>query len=148
MKKQDIENIRKWRQRGYYSERALVKKLQRYGYNAVRIPMSNPSKLPLPDIIGRKNNHIYAFEVKNANYSATYNREQIVKLFEYLDQFHTNPNEQKHAVLIAHLGRLWKGKEINWRDFLNSTIPEKVRISRKSRSLFNIRKGISKYPNT
>jgi hypothetical protein len=66
----DRVRLRRWRKRGFYSESVLVKLLQKKGYNAVRIPVSNPSLNPLPDIIGRKGNHSYAFEVKNASYYA------------------------------------------------------------------------------
>jgi len=64
----DKAAIRRWRRRGFYSETVLVKLLQKNGYNAVRIPVSNPSLSPLPDVIARKDLHVYAFEVKNAKY--------------------------------------------------------------------------------
>jgi len=64
--------LRRWRKRGFYSETILVKRLQKNGYNAVQIPVSNPSLNPLPDIMARKGAHMYAFEVKNA---------QLLRLF-------------------------------------------------------------------
>ena len=66
----DRIKLRRWRKRGFYSETVLVKLLQKKGYNAVRVPVSNPSLNPLPDIMARKGKHVYAFEVKNASYYA------------------------------------------------------------------------------
>ena len=42
----DKGEIRRWRRRGFYNETVLVKLLQKNGYNAVRIPVSNPSLSP------------------------------------------------------------------------------------------------------
>ena len=36
---------------------------------------------PLPDVIGRRKNHVYSFEWKNGSYAVTIPKEQIVKLF-------------------------------------------------------------------
>jgi len=66
VRKVDEAGIRRWRRRGFYSETVLVKLLEKNGYNAVRVPVSNPSLSPLPDVIARKDLHVYAFEVKNA----------------------------------------------------------------------------------
>jgi Holliday junction resolvase len=44
----------------------LCKNLQALGFEAVRIPVSNPSMNPLPDVIARRSSDVYAFEVKNA----------------------------------------------------------------------------------
>ena len=84
----DRIKLRRWRKRGFYSETVLVKVLQKKGYNSVRIPVSNPSLNPLPDIIARKGPHVYAFEVKNATYYAYFPKQQIDKLFRFLDQFY------------------------------------------------------------
>ena len=101
----DRIKLRRWRKRGFYSETVLVKLLQKKGYNAVRVPVSNPSLNPLPDVMARKGKHIYAFEVKNASYYAYFPRVQIDKLFRFLDQFIPSGNENKHAVVAAHLGQ-------------------------------------------
>jgi len=53
----DRIKLRRWRKRGFYSETVLMKHLQKNGYNAVRIPVSNPSLSPLPDIMARKGAH-------------------------------------------------------------------------------------------
>ena len=80
----DRIRLRRWRKRGFYSETVLVKLLQKKGYYAVRVPVSNPSLNPLPDIMARKGLHNYAFEVKNASYYAYFPKEQIDKLFRFL----------------------------------------------------------------
>jgi Holliday junction resolvase len=129
----DKDAIRRWRKRGFYSENALVKLLQKNGYHAVRIPVSNPSLNPLPDIIGRKEAEIYAFEVKNARYYAYFPKQQIDKLFRFLDQLIPVENAHKHAVTAAHLGKKWIFKEISWKDYEKAKLPEKVRILKRDR---------------
>ena len=133
MKQVDKDAIRRWRKRGFYTENALVKLLQKNGYNAVRVPVSNPSLNPLPDIIARKNSEIYAFEVKNAKYYAYYPKQQIEKLFRFLNELVPVENAHKHAVLGAHLGKRWIFKEIDWRDYEKSRLPEKARILKRDR---------------
>ena len=135
----DKAEIRRWRKRGFYSESALVKLLTKNGYNAVRVPVSNPSLNPLPDIIARKGSEIYAFEVKNARYYAYFPKQQIEKLFRFLDQLIPMENDHKHAVLAAHLGKRWIFKEISWRDYDKNKLPEKARILKRDRGNFNLR---------
>jgi Holliday junction resolvase len=135
----DKEAIRRWRKRGFYSENVLVKLLQRNGYNAVRIPVSNPSLNPLPDVIARKNAHIYAFEVKNASYYAYFPKQQIEKLFRFLDELIPLENQFKHAVVAAHLGKKWVFKEINWTDWEKNRLPQKVRILKRDRGNLNFK---------
>jgi len=36
---------------------------------------------PLPDVIGRRKNHVYSFEWKNGSYAVTIPKERIVRLF-------------------------------------------------------------------
>ncbi|MBS7646517.1 MAG: hypothetical protein QXK93_02825 [Candidatus Bathyarchaeia archaeon] len=134
----DKDAIRKWRKRGFYSENVLVKLLQKNGYNAVRIPVSNPSLSPLPDVVARKGNHVYAFEVKNAGYYAYFPRQQIEKLFRFLEELIPLDNQFKHAVVAAHLGKKWIFKEISWKDWNNGKLPEKVRILKRDRGNFKI----------
>jgi Holliday junction resolvase len=129
----DKDAIRRWRKRGFYSENALVKLLQKNGYHAVRIPVSNPSLNPLPDVIGRKEAEIYAFEVKNAKYYAYFPKQQIDKLFRFLDQLIPVENAHKHAVTAAHLGKKWIFREISWKDYEKAKLPEKVRILKRDR---------------
>jgi Holliday junction resolvase len=137
----DKDAIRRWRKRGFYSENVLVKLLIKNGYNAVRIPVSNPSLNPLPDIIARKGPHTYAFEVKNASYYAYFPKQQIDKLFRFLDQFIPVDNVYRHALLAAHLGKRWIFKEVDWRDWEKDRLPEKARILKRDRGNFNVQEG-------
>jgi len=139
----DKAAIRRWRKRGFYSENVLVKLLQKKGFKAVRIPVSNPSLNPLPDIIARKGAHIYALEVKNASYYAYFPRQQIEKLFRFLDELVPQQVEFgcKHAILAAHLGKKWIFKEIEWKEWERGRLPEKARILKRDRGNFNLEKG-------
>lgn len=137
----DKAEIRKWRKRGFYSENVLVKLLQKNGYKAVRVPVSNPSLNPLPDVIARKNMHIYAFEVKNASYYAYFPKQQIDKLFRFLNELIPIENQYKHAVLAAHLGKRWIFKEMSWQDWEKGKLPEKARILKRDRGNFDLMKG-------
>lgn len=134
----DKDEIRRWRRRGFYSETVLVKVLQKHGFNAVRIPVSNPSLNPLPDVIARKNSDIYAFEVKNAGYYAYFPKQQIDKLFRFLDELIPMEKKLKHAVLVAHLGKKWLFKEMHWKDWEKRKLPEKARILKRDRGNLNL----------
>ncbi|MCW4005599.1 MAG: hypothetical protein NWF04_03240 [Candidatus Bathyarchaeota archaeon] len=140
MKEVDKIALRRWRKRGFYSETVLVKLLQKNGYNAVRIPVSNPSLSPLPDLMARKDEHSYAFEVKNASYYAYFPRSQIDKLFRFLNELIPTPKEVKHAVIVAHLGKKWTFKEISWADWEKNKIPDKMRITKRDRGNMSIDK--------
>jgi len=137
----DKAEIRRWRRRGFYSEAVLVKLLEKKGYKAVRIPVSNPSLNPLPDVIGRKDLHVYAFEVKNAKYYAYFPKKQIEKLFEFLDELIPGSNEYKHAVLAAHLGKKWIFRLIDWEKWQKSELPDKERIVKRDRGNFKLENG-------
>lgn len=136
----DKAEIRRWRKRGFYSENVLVKLLQKNGFHAVRIPVSNPSLNPLPDIIGRRDSHIYAFEVKNVGYYAYFPKQQIEKLFRFLNELIPAEKQFKHAVLAAHLGKKWVFKEIGWEYWEKDKLPEKARILKRDRGNFNLEK--------
>jgi Holliday junction resolvase len=140
MREVDKAAIRRWRKRGFYSENVLVKLLQKNGFNAVRVPVSNPSLSPLPDIIARKNTGSYAFEVKNASYYAYFPKQQIDKLFRFLNELVPLNNECKHPVLAAHLGKKWIFKEMLWKDWERKKFPEKVRILKRDRGNFDLGK--------
>jgi len=137
----DKVEIRRWRKRGFYSENVLVKLLTKNEYNAVRVPVSNPSLNPLPDVIARKDSHVYAFEVKNASYYAYFPKQQIEKLFRFLDEFIPTDNQFKHPVLAAHLGKKWVFKELSWKDWEKGKLREKVRIIKRDRGNFDLKKG-------
>ena len=140
IKEADKAAIRRWRRRGFYSESALVKLLQKNGYHSVRIPVSNPSLSPLPDIVARKGSEVYAFEVKNATYYAYFPRRQIEKLFRFLDELIPVENDHKHAVLAAHLGKKWIFREISWNDYQRNKIKEKTRILKRDRGNLDFRR--------
>jgi Holliday junction resolvase len=137
----DKDEIRRWRKRGFYSETALVKLLMKNGYNAVRVPVSNPSLNPLPDVIARKGSTMYAFEVKNARYYAYFPKLQIDKLFRFLHELIPMENQRKYAVLAAHLGKKWLFKKMSWQDWIGNKLPEKARILRRDRGNFDLEKG-------
>jgi Holliday junction resolvase len=138
----DLKKLRKWRRRGLYSESCLIKILFKKGYNAVRIPCSNPSLNPLPDIMACREMHVYAFEVKNADYYAYFPRNQIEKLFKFLECFFPLPLHYKHAVLAAHLGKKWKFKEVEWNQ--RNKIPEQMRILKRDKGNFDLKHGEKK----
>jgi Holliday junction resolvase len=140
----DKDAIRRWRKRGFYSENALVKLLQKNGYNAVRIPVSNPSLNPLPDIMARKDLDIYAFEVKNASYYAYFPKQQVDKLFRFLNELIPTSNEHKHAVVAAHLGKKWIFREIPWKEYEKGKLQDKVRILKRDRGNLIFTKGKQK----
>jgi Holliday junction resolvase len=133
--------LRRWRKRGFYSESVLVKLLQKNGYYAVRVPVSNPSLNPLPDIMARKGEHAYAFEVKNATYYAYFPRLQIDKLFRFLNELVPTDKVHKHAVVAAHLGKKWTFKEIEWTDWEKGKLPDKVRILKRDRGNLSLEKS-------
>jgi len=133
------EGIQRWRKKGFYSETAFVKKLRKHGYNAVRVPVSNPSMNPLPDVIARRGLHVYAFEVKNAKYYAYFPERQVKKLFEFLDQFIPLQKQYKHVVLAAHFGKQWRFHEKDWVDWEDGRLPEKERILKRDKGNFDLR---------
>jgi len=137
----DKDEIRRWRKRGFYSENVLVKLLIKNGYNAVRVPVSNPSLSPLPDVIARKKLDVYAFEVKNARYYAYFPKQQIEKLFRFLDELIPMEKQYKHAMIAAHLGKRWVFKEMSWKDWEKNKLPEKARILKRDRGNFDLKKG-------
>ena len=138
----DKAAIRRWRKRGFYSENALVKLLQKNGFHSVRVPVSNPSLNPLPDVIARKGSDIYAFEVKNARYYAYFPKQQVDKLFRFLAELIPLENERKHAVLAAHLGKRWIFKKVSWKDYDKKRLPEKARILKRDRGNFDPKQTI------
>jgi Holliday junction resolvase len=133
-----MERLRKWRRRGFYSENSLVKLLRKNNYNAVRVPVSNPSLNPLPDIIARRDNHVYAIEVKNTGYYAYFPKQQIIKLFEFLNQFIPTDEQHKHPILAAHMGKKWIFREIDWQTWKNGKLPEQERILKRDKGNFQL----------
>lgn len=143
----DKRALRNWRRRGFRSETVLVKLLRKNRYNAVRVPVSNPSLNPLPDIIARRDTRVYAFEVKNARYYAYFPKRQVEKLFQFLDLLIPLSNQSKHAVLAAHLGKKWIFKEIDWNDWEDGKLPEHERILKRDEGNFDLERGARKIDN-
>jgi len=112
--------------------------LHKNGYKAVRVPVSNPSLNPLPDIIARRESDVYAFEVKNASYYAYFPKQQIQKLFEFLDQMVPITEENKHPILAAHLGKKWIFRELDWHTWKKGELLEQERIIKRDKGNFNI----------
>ena len=138
MGKVSTGDLRKWRRRGFYSEGALVKLLEKNNYHAVRVPVSNPSLHPLPDVIARRNEHVYAFEVKNAGYYAYFPSQQLDKLFRFLNELIPLPNQQKHPILAAHLGKRWIFKELKWEDWQQGVLADHERIVKRDKGNFDL----------
>ena len=141
VKTADRIKLRRWRKRGFYSETVLVKLLQKNGYNAVRIPVSNPSLSPLPDLMARKGEHTYAFEVKNSSYYAYFPKPQVDKLFRFLNELIPGNNANKHAIIAAHLGKKWLFKEVSWEEWEKDKLPDKLRIVKRDMGNFSIEKS-------
>ncbi len=81
---------------------------------------------------------MYAFEVKNATYYAYFPKQQIDKLFRFLNEFCPLDKMFKHAVVAAHLGKRWLFKEVSWEDWEKGKLPEKVRILKRDRGNLNL----------
>ena len=112
--------------------------LQKNKYHAVRVPVSNPSLNPLPDIIARRDNEVYAIEVKNAGYYAYLPKQQIIKLFEFLNQFIPLDESHKHPVLAAHMGKRWIFREIDWQIWKEGRLPHQERILKRDKGNFKL----------
>ena len=93
------KQVRAMKKRGYDAERELVHMFRDQGYSAIRIPVSAPSKEPLPDVFAIKDDAILSIEVKSQVRYAYYKSHQVVKLFEFLEMHKIYP--RKYAVLAA-----------------------------------------------
>ncbi len=93
------KQVRAMKKRGYDAERELVHMFRDVGYSAIRIPVSAPSKEPLPDVFAIKDDAILSIEVKSQVRYAYYKSHQVVKLFEFLEMHKIYP--RKYAVLAA-----------------------------------------------
>lgn len=138
MDREDAVRLRRWRRRGFYSENSLVKLLKKNNFHAVRVPVSNPSLNPLPDIIARRGEHVFAFEVKNAGYYAYFPKQQIQKLFEFLSQFVPVEEQYKHPILAAHMGKRWVFREIDWKMWKEGKLAEQERIVKRDLGNFKL----------
>ncbi|ARM74859.1 Holliday junction resolvase Hjc [Acidianus manzaensis] len=92
---------------GRNAERELVKILKSKGFNAVRIPTSNTSPNPLPDVFATQNNILLSIEVKSTwNSKVKIEKIQICKIIDFLLMF-----PMKGIPIIAVK---FKGKEGGW----------------------------------
>jgi len=87
------------KKRGYDAERELVSMLRKEGFQALRVPVSAPSKEPFPDVFAIKGGTIVAFEVKSMERYAYYKKNQISKLHEFLQIHRIYPN--RYAVIAG-----------------------------------------------
>jgi len=73
---------------GKNAERELVSILREQGFNAVRIPTSNSSPNPLPDVFATKDNLLLAIECKSTwETKVKVKEKQVRKLFDFLSMF-------------------------------------------------------------
>jgi Holliday junction resolvase len=93
------KQVRAMKKRGYDAERELVHMLRDVGYNAIRVPVSAPSKEPLPDVFAIKDDAILSVEVKAQERYAYYKKDQVKKLFDFLDIHKIYP--RRYAVLAG-----------------------------------------------
>ena len=102
-----------WRKRGYAFELNFVKKLEKYGFFADRVPTSGAGKAKYPDVIAYnpKKRIAMAFELKtvDANHHKTFTVEkhQLVKAVTWLRRYYANlPVEMYAGVAVRFvLGR-------------------------------------------
>ena len=95
---------RRLRRRGYDAERELVERLRRAGLKAIRIPVSSPSRAPLPDVFATKGDVMMAFEVKARRRKAYFKKAQVEKLFRFLEMHEAYG--RRYAVLAAKFPRV------------------------------------------
>ncbi|AHC51934.1 endonuclease [Sulfolobus acidocaldarius SUSAZ] len=96
---------------GKSAERELVSILRSEGFNAVRIPTSNSSPNPLPDIFATKGNILLAIECKSTwEHRVKVKDRQVIKLFEFLSMF-TMEGRALIAVKFKEIHK-WKVMEI------------------------------------
>ena len=63
-----------------------MKKLRKYGFKAVRVPVSAPSREPLLDVFTKKSDTILAFEVKDQSSGKIY-LGKVRGLYVYMETF-------------------------------------------------------------
>ncbi len=66
--------------------------------------MSSPSKAPLPDVFATKSDTLMAFEVKARRRKAYFKKDQVEKLFRFLEMHEAY--EKRYAVLAAKFPRI------------------------------------------
>ncbi len=91
--------VRAIKKRGYDAEREVVKMFRDAGYDALRVPVSAPSREPFPDVFAVKGDSVVALEVKCQTRYTYYKRDQVSKLHEFLEIHRYYP--RRFAVLAA-----------------------------------------------
>jgi holliday junction resolvase Hjr len=98
-RKLTAKQVRAMKKRGYDAERELVHMFRDEGYDAIRVPVSAPSREPLPDVFAIKDDAIVSIEVKSQERYAYYKKDQVQKLFEFLEIHKIYP--RRYAVLAG-----------------------------------------------
>lgn len=129
------EEVRRRKKKGYDAEREIVNKLREAGFMAVRIPVSAPSREPLPDVFAVKGDRILAIEVKSQERYAYFKKRQVEKLYQFLEIHRLYP--KRMAVLAAKFKRagwsfiiadepqdysLKRGEGLSFEDFLRECL--------------------------
>lgn len=123
---------------GRNAERELVSIFRKNGYNAVRIPTSNSSPNPLPDVFATKGNVLIAVEVKSTwNNKVKVSSLQVEKLLNFLAMF---PMRGFSIIAVKFKG------EREWRYVTVDKAEEVVVTVLNSRSLEEIL-DVSKFSN-
>jgi Holliday junction resolvase len=91
--------------------------------------------------MARRDQHVFAFEVKNARFYAYFPRKQIEKLFRFLDGLIPTARAYKHAIIAAHLGKKWIFREIKWETWEANRLPVTDRITKRDKGNFNPEKA-------
>jgi len=106
-----VKEIKRIRRRGYRAERELVRKFRKWGFKAVRIPVSAPSSEPLPDLFATKGDALLAFEIKASSSENVYfHKAQIEKLFDFLGMFETY--KRRIAIIGAKFPYRWTFRQV------------------------------------
>ena len=96
---------------GKNAERELTHLLERFGFKAVRIPTSNSSSNPLPDVFAVKGNVLLSIEVKSTWREKVKVREnQVRKLFQFSSLF---PLTSFNLIVVKFKRREWRVFQLN-----------------------------------
>jgi hypothetical protein len=76
--------------------------------------------------------------VKNAGYYAYFPKQQVQKLFEFLDLFVPVDERNKHPILAAHMGKRWIFHEVDWQQWKERKLPDQERILKRDKGNFKI----------
>lgn len=94
---------------GRETERELVRILRKLGFSAVRIPTSNSSSNPLPDVFATYQNILLSIEVKTTKTDRVkVNDFQVKKVFEFASMF---PTMRSYPLIVV------KFRPGNWRAY-------------------------------